>query len=455
VRCIVEFVRVELLRRPGPWIFLTSVILGLWLVPRFYVADLQNALVREANEIVAAPRARQVHVDAPRPGSFADALRAPLPRYENAWKSLLDTDDARALASAVAKGERPLSDLPSNVASALPHLDADLDALLDASHVERADLGPDHDPFGPFKGTSWMGLQAAARHAALRIRTTAPNHAVHALTDCIDGLALGRDAAISGGLVGRMIRAAIVGLLTPSCAEAISASDIGDARVAGQRLRRIRDSTPSFGTTLREEGIQVQLLAYGPGLTTAMKERLLPRPRAFAEDGSMAVPGVLGPLRTRLAWRDLRKLQERLVAIGMLPAPERDAAFAALGTSSYLLRFLFGDLDGPEPVQSYASYSRRDAAAGLQLDLLVAAVAARDFDARRGRWPSSVAELVADGLLDPDEARRLARAILDEQRPGRELKLIVPVPKAAAGDLGEAIVRVSRTEYDAAVPRRD
>jgi hypothetical protein len=435
--------RLDALRRPVVWVPLAgAVALAAWVAPRLYVADLQDALVREANEIVAAPRTRTLHVDAARAGSFADALRGPLQRYDQGWKVLAGTDGARALVSAVARGERPLADLPANVASGLSPLAADLDALLAASRSERADLGPDHDPFGPFREASWVGLQQAAKHVAIRIRATGASDPDRALSDCLDGLALGRDAAVAGGLVGRMTRAGIVGLLTTSCAEAISGADVGAARAAGPRLRRIRDAAPSFGAMLREEAIQVQLLAYGPRLPS--KERLLARPRAFADDGAMAPGGVLGPLRARLAWRDLRDFQERLVEVAMLPAPERDAAFAELGHAPLLLRLLFGNLDGPEPVEAYATYSRRDAAAELRLDLLVAAAGARELRERQGRWPRSVAELASGGALTPEEAGRLSRLVLDEQQPADALRLVLPVPQPDPDARGEVVVWVSR-----------
>jgi hypothetical protein len=158
----------------------------------------------------------------------------------------------------------------------------------------------------------------------------------------------------------------------------------------------------------------------------------------------MAPGGVLGPLRARLAWRDLRDFQERLVEVAMLPAPERDAAFAELGHAPLLLRLLFGNLDGPEPVEAYATYSRRDAAAELRLDLLVAAAGARELRERQGRWPRSVAELASGGALTPEEAGRLSRLVIDEQQPADALRLVLPVPQPDAEARGEVVVWVSR-----------
>lgn len=428
--------------RPWGWVALASFIaLGLLLRPRLYVADLEAALVREANEVVAAPRARPVHVDMPVPGSFAHALRDALPRYEKAWKVFSDDPQQRNLLTAVARGERPVADVPVETTATLAALDGDLDAILAASRAERADLGPDHDPWGPFKGASWLGVLAAAEHAAIRIRARVPSEPSRNVADCLDGLALGRDAAVSGGLVGCMVRTGVVALMVPSCANAIGDVEPKEIGAVARRLRQVRDAAPSFAAVLREEAIQVQLLAYGPRLSAAAKARLLDRPRAIVEDGSLAPAGSLGPLRGRLAWRAWRSWLQAQVAAEMHTASERDAAYAAERTP-LLLRLLFG-ADSSDGVESYARYSRRDAAAGLRLDLLVAAAAAREFHDRVGEWPSSVGALAAAGLLNADEAPRLWRLVLSEEEQGRALQLWLPLPDGDATKPSEAVVRVS------------
>lgn len=420
-----------------------ALALAVLLAPRLYVADLEDALVEEANAVVAAPRPRPSHVDAPRPGSLADGLRGPLPRYERAWTSLQGAEPERAaLLTAVAAGAQPVSALSRPVRSGLAAIDGELDAVLAASRAERADLGPDHDPWGPLRGGSWLGLQGAAKHAALRMRlaSTAAERA-RAVVDCLDALALGRDAAVSGGLVGRMVRAGAIRTLTAACAEAIAGLTASGATDAAARLRRIRDAVPSYGAMLREEMVQVRLLAYGRDLPEAKKARLLARPRAFADDASMAATDRLGRWRNRLGWRDLRRFQERLVEAGARPAPERDASFAAIDHTPALVALLFTGAAGPDAVESYARYARRDAAAELELDLLVAAAAARAARAQAGTWPSSAGALVAAGLLRPDEAGRLGRLVMAEDALGA-LELILPLP-AADGTPAETVVRLT------------
>jgi hypothetical protein len=416
------------------------VVLAALVAPRLYVRDLEDALVREANDVVAAPRPRRAHVDAPRPGSIADALRGVLPRYEASWNALMgDRSEGSNLLGGVARGERPLTELPPEVVTSLAALDPDLDAMLSASRCERADLGPDHDPWGPIAGVSWVGVLGAAKHAAIRMRLASGRGDGRVVSDCLDAMALGRDAAIAGGLIGRMIRAAVVGTLTPACGRAIAEAGAPEARDAAARLRRIRDAVPPFGATLREEMVQIQLLAFGRDLRDGGKARLLPRPRAFAEDASMAAGGRVGRWLSRFAWRDLRAFQGRLVDAGARPAPERDAAFAAVGRDPLLARLRFGEgVSDPGAAESYARYARRDAVAELRLDLLVAAAATVAHEREVGRWPANGEALASAGLLQPDEVRRLGRLVMAEARDGSlELKLALP---PADGCATEAVV---------------
>jgi hypothetical protein len=182
---------------------------------------------------------------------------------------------------------------------------------------------------------------------------------------------------------------------------------------------------------LREETVQVQLLTYGRDLPAGKKEALLPRPRAFADDGSMAPSRAFERWRVKLAWRDFRRFQERIIAVGERPATELDEAFAVFETPS-VLKALIPGLGNPDQVTAFARYSRRDAAAVLRLDLLVASAASREFHRKAGRWPACVADLSAAGLLEDDEARRLERMVLVEDSGGTALELMVPLPVADA-----------------------
>lgn len=420
------------------------IVLGALLAPYLFVADLESALVREANEVVAAPRFRPSHVDHPIPVRQSDSLRQVLPGYEKAFQALASDEGSRTLLSAVAKGERPVSDLPPALRAGLIALERQLDRVLAASHAAHADLGPDHDPFGPLVGTTWLGVQAAAKHAAVRIwMAPTPGERSRLLSSCLDGMALGRDAAVSGGLIGRMTRAAVVALLQPACGAAVDAAPAPEAWDAAERLRLIRDAVPSFGAMLREEGLQVQLLTYGHALSDTDRAMLLDRPRAFANDGSMAPDSFSGRLRSRAAWRDLRAFQGEVAAVGFLPVSERDAAFAALAGTHRVLRYLLASPGDPDPVQSYARYSRLDVSAGLRLDLLVAAIAAREFQRRHDRWPASAEALASSGLLRRDEAERLTGLILADEEGGSAFRVSLPVPRPDAPP-AEATVLVSR-----------
>ncbi len=430
-------------RRRWPWIlgFLAALLAAL-LAAGLWVGDLEAALVRDATDVVAAPRPRPSHVDRPVPGQFSDALRPAYGPFLAGFQATAAGGEA-VLAGQVARGERPASDLPVALREQVLALVPLHDAVLAASRAAVADLGPDHAAFGPFAapvgagpqaGDSWLGIQHAARLAAIRIWLAPDATALgERLPLCLDGLALGRDAAISGGLVGTMVEASTVALLQPACGAALGALPPGQVLDALDRLRRIRDAVPHLDAMLREEMIQVRLLTYGPDLPERLRAGLPARPRAFVEDGAMRPDSAWGRAVARLAWRPLERFQARMVAAARLPAAEREAAMADADAAFTWLGWLLGLPEAPTPAQNYARYARRAEAARLRLELLAAAAAARQFRNQGGAWPERIAELGAAGLLRGDEAARVAGAVLLVEDRGATLRLILPLPRHLVG----------------------
>lgn len=134
---------------------------------RLDVRDLEERLVREANEVYGATHPRPVHVDLPLPGSAGEALARHLPAFQ-AEKAGSD-DEMRALRAVVA-GEAPPSALPARYAAALERLRPDLDGLLAGARAERADFPEGGDPTQPMEGADWAAFQQATRLAAAGLR---------------------------------------------------------------------------------------------------------------------------------------------------------------------------------------------------------------------------------------------------------------------------------------------
>ena len=433
------------MRRPRPrtvvFAGVAALVVAVGLVAvRLDVRDLEARLVREANEVVAAPRPRPVHVERPAHGTLGDALARHLPALEKAWKDLEGDAEAGSAVHAIVLGDRPIADLPDVYARALRQVEDDLDGVLLGTHAERADLAPADDPFMPSNGATWAGYQLAARLSAVRVRAAlASGRSDAAARDCLDGLALGRDAAIAGALVGRMVRAAAMASVGPPCADAIQALPREERRVVAARVRGIRDAVPGLEAMVREEALQTQLLVYGSQLAAASRAQLLERPRAWASQSTP--PGLWQRLLGRAAWRGLRGAYDELIRLAALHGADRDRAFEELATKYDGKWSPFARLFGPL-ARNLASYGRRDDAAVLRVDLVILSAAARTHREERGAWPRSVEDLAAAGLLSPEERVRLGSTSFAAEDGAGDLHVTVPLPAGGEGDPTEARARV-------------
>jgi hypothetical protein len=400
-------------------ILLPALFIAAVMAVRQRVGDLEDRLVREANALFARTNPRPVHRGPPAPGALGDALAIHLPGIARAGK-LID-EEARGPLREIAAGERPVGALAPAAAAAIREAGPDLDAILRATRSERADLGP---ALGLAGGLEAATLQLGALLSAVRVRQAlGDGQPGRAAEEALDALALGRDAAIGGALVGHMIGAAIVARTAPSGASAFDALPDGATRSeAMASLRRIRDAFPAFSRTLADEVTLSQLM-----IGQAMSARALAAldPRALAMMREAAFDGWAQHLVFRDAWRDMRRAQDRMVAAADLPEQEREAAWeAALQDLKHSINPM-AQIGMPD----YGRYRRRADAALRRLDALVLVCAAGRNRMERGEWPGQVEALVEAGGLQPAEADRLGKAVLAAQRDG-SLALTVPLPRA-------------------------
>lgn len=436
----------RLASHPATWIAVVGLVFWVALFfGAFYVGDLVDALVHEANEVVAAPRPRPTHADSATPGSFGEALARHLPPFDEAGKDLAKDEAGKGVLDGCAKGTRPLSDLTVDQRRTMASLAPNLDGLLAGTHAATADLPSNADPFGPLPDRSWLGLQLAAMHAAIRIREeVGGGGAERAIPLCLDGLALGRDAAVSGGLVGRMINAAVVAKLAPACGDLLAALPLEAARETVRPVRAIRDAIPTFAAMMREEAIQMQLFLYGREMGAA-RERLLERPRRFAEEQAQERLALVEGLLRRASWRPLRGVYLELAAAAATPAEARGEAFASIDRKHPLLRAMLGDSAKDGIAGNFARYSALDFEAKQRLDLLVAAVATRVFREARGSWPPSIGELSGGAVLQPAEAARLADLQILGSPQGAGCRLEIAF---ATGNLAKAYASVRPSQVE-------
>lgn len=414
-------------RRRWDLAVLAAILLGpalallAWGIARQQVSDLEDRLVRDANALAARTYRRPVHAPPVRDGTFGDAVVRHLPPFQAEADSGKRDDAGGKRLGEVAAGEAPVSALPDRWRRALERLGPDLDGLLAGTHAARADLPPDRLFATPDRSGRWDGYQLAAKLAAVRTRLAlARGDAGSALRDCLDALALGRDAGIAAGLVGRMVDAAIVSRLAPACAAAIGATPPPALPGAIGGVRAIRDATPTVAAMLRDDLVSSEALAFGRD--PAVEQRLTPAAQALFE-GDRVAAAAWERLARRDGWRVLRHGFDGLVAAAGTPPPDRDAAFARVQATAARSLNPLAAIALPD----VAKYLRRADAAALRLDALVLAAAAASHREASGAWPRSVEALAAEGRLSRAEAARLAPVSL-VLRPDGALELRAPLP---------------------------
>jgi hypothetical protein len=396
------------------------VLVGGALAARQDTSGLEDELLRHAAAIIAAGHPRPVHVPSPEPGSFGEALAFHLPPLEALSREIGPERESLRAVAAATEDEATLS---APLRSAIARADRALHGLLAGTRRARADLVPARDPWIPADGATWSGLELAAELAGVRIRRTLDRgRPGSAAATCLDALALGRDAAVAGGLIGRMTGAAVTSRLVAPCASALSAVRVADARALLAPLRSVRDAVPSQAEMLRAELVLSSLFVYAPLLDAEARARVGPRGTAIIREGDR-------PTRRweravlRDSWHAMRRAQQRLVEAAMTAAPERDAAIA---------RAEEGAAHWINPIvhlrPSYLRYVRRAEAAARQLDALVFVLAARTFRAARGEWPDGARALREAGLVTAEELERSGSARFDPG-PRGELRIRVPLPQ--------------------------
>lgn len=306
------------------WALILAPLLGvaIWLGVRQRVSDLEERLVRDANAAFSRTFERAVHVDAPLPGALGDAVVRHLPTIQAWADSVKDDEGTRDLAREIVEGKRPLARLPRAYARALNDLAPHLDGLLAGTRAARADLPRAREAFMPCDGANWSGYQAAALLTGLRARRALAAGDVAGATElCLDGLALGRDAAITSGMVGHMAGAAVVKRLSPPCRDALARLSPSERSTAASRLRALRDGFPSVHEMLRVEFLSVELMAFTRVLRGDARRRL--------GEGALAVArSADGELPARGSWweRGVARDGWRALRAGM------DAALALAGS---------------------------------------------------------------------------------------------------------------------------
>lgn len=435
------------------WAVILGPALGIavWLGLRQRVGDLEERLVRDANATFSRSFERPVHVDRALPGAFGDAVARHLPSIQ-AWSDEVKGDEAaREAARAVVDGTAPHGRLPRAYADGLARLAEPLDGLLAGTRAERADLPLAKEGWRPCDGADWSGYETAALLAGLAIRRSlAAGDAAGAAERCLDGLALGRDAAITGGLLGHMTGVAIVKRLWVPCGEAILRLEAPVREAASGRVRTIRDAFPGVAEMLRVEFLGTELMVQRSILSPTARDSLVPRALGRAAEGKEYAGWER--LFARDAWRGLRATMDAMLRVAA--SQEGDGLEEGLRSAAAVTERQINPL-AAIAIPAYGRYGRRAEGCVRQLDALVVGAAALGFRERQGRWPRTVAGLAAESGLEPGEVARATGLRLVAAGDGRPLEVRLGLPSGdEAQPTEERVLRITPPRAVASGRRR-
>ncbi|QRN99960.1 hypothetical protein JRI60_13470 [Archangium violaceum] len=427
------------------WTILVLVAIPLLLLPVgvFWSMARQthkagDEVVAEARALTAQRRIRPSHVDAPTPGTFAQAIEPLVPELLRLQEGEPTPGEPVSEACQdVREGKQPLTKLPHECREMLERGRPLMRRALLASRTEEAGLPEGlqalSDPNHPH-ANGQLALHSVLKLAALEMRfQLQEGRADTALETCLDGLGLARDMAHGGGVIGAMFSVSGYGTLFQPCADALHlASPTGKGKAA-VALRRIREGLSPLSLALREERVFGALCTFGLLLDREQLDALPPGARSIPSLGThyMFYPGsalpLWGPFLRRHAGLELMRVAARSISLADLPASARSSRLEGLGKSferswNPILR---------ESAPDYENFAARVDRQRAQVDLLLAMALVETHRAERGTWPPALPPLYPEHevllptalKLQPDEDGKLL--LTPEDASLQELALTV------------------------------
>jgi hypothetical protein len=368
--------------------------------------EVANEVVVEVHERITAAEhvVRPSHVDAPVPGTLAEALGPLMPELialHDSEPRLSENVDAAC--TDVRNGVHPVSELPHECREALDRGRPLMQRALKASRAEVGGLPeglrPFDDPQHPYQRTGLSPLLRILKLAALEARfQTARGEADAALETCLDGLALARDLSYGNALVGSMASANSHGFLFFPCAEALDRASPDSRQRAEVALRRIRSSVAPLSTALRDERAYMPLSLAGGLFERSQLDALPAGARAVATQlpaqsmAAISMPPLLAHEAMLHAWPLMHEYIGQAIPVMDLPPEQRtprlaEQTRALMSSWNPLIRLI------RESSTSYESLATRVDKQRAQLDLLLALALVKQQRAESGTWPSGLPAL--------------------------------------------------------------
>ncbi|RKH64596.1 hypothetical protein [Corallococcus aberystwythensis] len=374
---------------------------------------LEERLLREVNTLTHAEHPRPAHVTATRPGTFGEAVTGLLPALlQQAREAPVPNAAEAATLEAVTEGRTPVTALPASSREALEHGRPLMLRVLAATHAESGGLPEDLRPLSAPETTRRDALLQALRHvvdaAALETRLLIARGDVDQAVDtCVDTLALNRELALGGGLLGQRLSANGYARTWRVCADALDAASLPRKRRAISQLTRLHEGFPPVSLTLHEESVAAQLHAF--------RDLLSDDARAALPPTWFDAPALPGALSRRLQWRQWVEDADRLIAVADQPAEERRRSLEAVEARK--AGEYFRQPEAPSVRLSPEDVGALDLRA-LRSEALIALVEVDVARAEKGQWPRALPTRTASLVLKPvDETQAHIRSCVQGLMP--------------------------------------
>ncbi|RKI02303.1 hypothetical protein D7Y13_24940, partial [Corallococcus praedator] len=373
--------------------------LGVLAALRLRTDDLEARLVLEVNTLTHAEHPRPAHVTPTRAGTFGTALAQLIPalvRPERAAPVATQEDAARC--EAVTEGRAPVTDLPTACREALEQGRPLMRQVLAATHAESGGLPEELRPLsGPDvarRDALAQALRRVLEQAALETRLlVAGGDADLAVDTCVDALALSRELALGGGLVGQRLSVNGYARTWRACADALDAASVVRKRQAAAQLTRLHEGFPPPSLTLHEESLATQL--------TTFRDLMSDDARSLLPPSWTDAPSLPGALSRRLRWRQWVTDSDRLRAVVDQPAEARRRAMGALEAQK--AREHLRQEEAPATRLASEDLEALELRA-LRSEALIALAEVDATRAEKGQWPKTLATKTPSLVLESVDA---------------------------------------------------
>ena len=296
-----------------------------------------------------------------------------------------------------------------------PFSPPEVDPLLEATHAVTGGLPPGLE-VGTTGPDSWRAMPVVCAVIAERVSSSDAT-----VKQCLDALALGRDLARGGGIVGISAAWQLSRAVFEPCGRLLVSADPETQAQSMEALSRVVDGAPTLARAFREADLDAQVHLFGTWMRPQDVAALSPSIRAGAAEARTLPSGFFARQQLLGVWSKMSKTTHAAMDALELPAAERDRTLEQLEASVATPSLGF------QPGWRAAMAQHEDRLTLLRM--LRLAVQLSMTQTKTSRWPALSEVEAGDFMLTTTDAaapRTGAGATLKTRSTSAQLMLSVP-----------------------------